>query len=156
MRSAFTTALLAGAASWPAGAADTPLAIPLRPESLAGLPRSDADLTAHGQRQRCEGVALADLLARAGAPSGEALRGTALTLVVIAKGRDGYRVAFSLGEIDSRLGNRPVLIADRCDGQPLPAADGPLRLVVPGDARAARSVRQLVRLDIAQTVAEQK
>ena len=53
-----------------------------------------------------------------------------------------------LAELDSKLGNRSVLVAHACDGKALAAADGPLRLVVPGEARAARSVRQLQALRV--------
>jgi hypothetical protein len=56
---------------------------------------------------------------------------------------DGYRVAFSLAELDPKLGNHKVLVANACDGKALSAADSPLRLVVPGEVRAARSVRQI-------------
>ncbi len=118
-------------------------AIPL---DLAGLPRQTATLTVHGRSQNCSGVPLAALTARAGLPAGEALRGPALATVVIADAADGYRVVFTLAELDATLGNKPVLVADRCDGRPLAAGDGPLRLVVPGEARGARSLRRLERL----------
>ena len=129
-------------AAMPVAAAEIPL-------NLEGLPRQPALLTAHGKTVTCEGVALAELLARSGLPGGEALRGPALASVVIATGKDGYRVVFSLAEIDAKLGNRPVFIVDRCAGAPLAADDGPLRLVVPGEARAARSVRQLTGVRVA-------
>ena len=127
----------------------TPAAATEIPLDLAGLPRQPALLVAHGKTIACEGVALTALLARAGVPAGEALRGPALASVVIATGKDGYRVAFSLAEIDAKLGNKPVFVVNRCAGAPLAAEDGPLRLVVPGEARAARSVRQLVALRVA-------
>ena len=119
------------------------------PLDLAGLPRQPALLVAHGKTIACTGVPLAVLLARAGVPAGEALRGPALASVVIATGKDGYRAVFSLAEIDAKLGNKPVFVVDRCAGAPLAAEDGPLRLVVPGEVRAARSVRQLVALRVA-------
>lgn len=128
--------------------AATPGAATEIPLDLAGLPRQPALLVAHGTTLACDGVRLADLLARAGVPAGEALRGPALARVVIATGKDGYRVVFSLAELDAKLGNRPVFVADRCAGAPLAAGDGPLRLVVPGEARAARSVRQLATLRV--------
>jgi len=34
-------------------------------------------------------------------------------------------------------------VADRCNGQPLDAREGPARLLVPGDSRPARSARQI-------------
>jgi hypothetical protein len=127
-----------------------PATLPLDEASLAKLPRAEASLTAHGQTHACEGVWLDDLAAAAGLPSGDALRGPALTLMIVAEAADGYRAAFSLGEIDPKLGNRRVLVARRCDGAVLSAQDGPLRLVVPGEARAARSVRQLQALHVVQ------
>lgn len=130
--------------------ATLPASLPLDAASLAPLPRASADLTAHGKTSRCDGVWLADLVAAKGLPSGEAVRGPALSILIRAEAADGYRVVFALSEIDRRLGNKPVLIADRCDGKPLPADDGPLRLVVPGEARAARSVKQLRALSIQQ------
>ena len=124
-------------------AAVLPASLPLDAATLARLPAATASLTAHGQTHSCTGVWLADLAAAAGLPSGESVRGSALTTMIIAEAADNYRVAFTLGEIDRKLGNHPVLVANACDGKPLTADDGPLRLVVPGEARAARSVRQL-------------
>lgn len=127
-----------------------PSALPLDEASLARLPRGEATLTAHGKTEQCEGVWLDDLAAAAGLPAGDAVRGPALTLLIVAEAADGYRVAFSLGEIDMKLGNRRVLVARRCGGQPLPPETGPLRLVVAGEARAARSVHRLQALRVVQ------
>lgn len=62
-------------------------------------------------------------------------------LVVRAAGRDGYAVVVALAELAPDYQGRPVLVALRRDGATLP--DGALRLVVPGDGRAGRSVRDL-------------
>lgn len=122
------------------------IAIPFDAAARAPLPRGAATLTAHGISQHCTGVWLRDLVAAAGVPAGETVKGPALVVQVMAVAADGYRVGFSLGEIDAKLGKAPILVADACDGKPLAAADGPLRLVVEGEERAARSVRQLVKL----------
>ena len=122
------------------------IAIPFDAAARAPLPPATATLTAHGTSQRCTGVWLRDLVAAAGLPTGEAVKGPALVMQVTAVAADGYRVGFSLGEIDAKLGKARVLVADACDGKPLAAADGPVRLVVEGEARAARPVRQLVEL----------
>jgi hypothetical protein len=87
-------------------------------------------------------------MARLGAPSGSALRGTALLMAVVVEARDGYRVAFTLGELDPLLGKAEVVLADRCNGVTLGAEDGPFRLAVEGDTRGARSVRQVVTLQL--------
>jgi hypothetical protein len=94
-----------------------------------------------------EGVLLRDILKRAGAPFGKDLRGKALASYVLAKAKDGYAVAFTLGELDAAFGNESVLIADKRDGKPLFAYQGPLRLVCPNDKAGARSVRMLETLE---------
>lgn len=116
--------------------------------ALDRLPRAQLALVAHGKTVTCEGVWLREVLAKAGLPSGNEVKGAALTTVIVAGSRDGYRVAFTLGELDAKLGNARVLVADRCNGQPLDIDAGPLRLVVGDAARAARSARQLDRLSV--------
>jgi hypothetical protein len=51
---------------------------------------------------------------------------------------DGYEIVFSLAELDPGFTDRVVLLADRMDGRPLPAALGPFRLIVPGEKKHAR------------------
>lgn len=140
--------MIAAALALLAAATAQPANLPLDATTLAKLPAARATLTAHGQSHACTGVWLADLAAAAGLPAGEALRGPALTTMIVAEAADGYRVAFSLAEIDAKLGNHPVLVASACDGKALGETDGPLRLVVPGEVRAARSVRQLRALRV--------
>lgn len=89
------------------------------------------------------GVPLRDLLREAGVPSGEKLRGKAMSTVIVIGASDGYQVTFSIAELDQRIGNLQVLVADTEDGNPLPAPVGPLRLIVPSDKRPARWVRMV-------------
>jgi hypothetical protein len=115
---------------------------------LATLPRQTLRAGVHDQPAKAwSGVSLAELLRKAGAPSGKTLRGKAMAMVVRVIGSDGYVVVFSLGELDADFGKRDVLLADRHDGQPL-GADGPLRLVVSGDAHGARWVRNVERIEV--------
>lgn len=94
------------------------------------------------------GVRLADLLAKLGAPLGDALRGKALASYVIATGSDGYRSVVALGEIDPSFHPGEVIAADAMDGKPLDAHNGPFKLVVTEDKRPARSVRNLVSIEL--------
>jgi hypothetical protein len=113
---------------------------------LAKLPRrthSDGD-------KKFEGVPLAEVLRLAGAPLGDALKHhEPPTWYVVVEAKDGYRVLFSLAELDPAFNEREVLLADRQDGQALAADKGPFRLVAPGDKRRARWAHQVtgVRLE---------
>lgn len=122
------------------------MAVPIEPALIEGLPTREVRIAFHGEEQVCTGPLLADVLARLGAPARGDVRGAALLTAVVVEARDGYRVAFTLGELDPLLGNAEVVLADRCNGAMLDEADGPFRIAVAGDARGARSVRQAVSL----------
>lgn len=114
-----------------------------------GITRSRVTASAHGQALDCNGVALIDVLRKAGAMPADPLRGGAqLGRRVEVVARDGYRVTFSLGELDPSLGNTQVFLVDQCDGKPLAADSGPLRLIVPEDSRPARGIRQIERITV--------
>jgi DMSO/TMAO reductase YedYZ molybdopterin-dependent catalytic subunit len=95
-----------------------------------------------------EGVSLATLLKQAGAPQGAQLRGAVMATYLVAEGSDGYRVIFSIAEVDSDFQDSGIIVADTMNGAPLAATAGPLKLVVPHDKRAARSVRMLQSIKI--------
>lgn len=63
--------------------------------------------------------------------------------MVEVQARDGYRIVFALAEFDDAFSASPAILVDRRDGAPLPDEEGPLRIVVPGERRAARWVRQV-------------
>ena len=101
-----------------------------------------------GVQHDFEGIDLRSLLTKLGTPSGGDVRGKEMGDYVVAEGSDGYRAVFSLAELDADLGGAQVLIADKMDGHPLDAHDGPLRLVVPADKRPARWVRMLKEIRV--------
>ena len=57
-------------------------------------------------------------------------------------------MVFAFGEIDPRLSDDVILIADHHRGEPLSATDGALALIVVGDKRPARWVSHLQRLRV--------
>jgi len=119
------------------------------PDDLARLPRRTLEATDHGGKPvRFEGVPLVEILKAAGAPLGETLRGPELSKVLVVEAADGYKAAFALPELDPAFTDEVVLLADRRDGQPLSAGEGPLRLVVPHEKRQARWVRQVTALRV--------
>lgn len=89
------------------------------------------------------GVPIATLLKAAGVPQGSQLRGSAMATYILAEGSDGYRVTFSLAELDSDFQDSEVIVADTLNNAPLDGKFGPLRLVIPPDKRPARWVRTL-------------
>jgi DMSO/TMAO reductase YedYZ molybdopterin-dependent catalytic subunit len=95
-----------------------------------------------------DGVLLATLLKQAGVPQGSQLRGAAMATYILAEGSDGYRVTFSLAELDSDFQDSEVMIADTLNGAPLGDKLGPLRLVVPHDKRPARWVQMLESIKV--------
>ena len=131
--------------------APSPVVVPLEPAARASLTRHRVEVTAHGRQLRCEGVALAALLQASGAMPDAPLHGAQLDRYVLVSARDGARAVFSLGELDATLGNRGVYLVDRCNDAPLDADTGPLRLLVPDDTQAARSLRQVERITVIAT-----
>ncbi len=109
-----------------------------RAEDLAKLPRQTVRAKSHsGVEAQYEGVALIDLLAKAGVPTGGQLKGQAVSLYVVVEAVDTYRAVFALAELDRSFTDRVILLADRRDGQPLTAHEGPLQVIVPGEKNSA-------------------
>jgi DMSO/TMAO reductase YedYZ molybdopterin-dependent catalytic subunit len=81
-------------------------------------------------------------------PQGEDLKGHLLASYLIFEAEDGYRVVFSIAELDSGIIDSGVIVADTLDGAPLAAKQGPLRVVAPHEKRAARWVRMLKSITV--------
>jgi hypothetical protein len=119
------------------------------PEQFAELPRQSVKTKDHdGKDAVYEGVALVELLKAAGLKFGPDLRGKALASYLVVEASDGYRAVFALPELDPAFSERVILIADRRDKQPLDEKHGPLQIIVPGEKRHARWVRQVITLKI--------
>lgn len=116
-------------------------------EELRALPRTTVTTQSRGKTVTHEGVLVADVLRRAGLGAGHG-HGSALMTVVVATSRDGYQVAFSMGELDPDLSASQILVADTQDGKPLPDDTGPFRIVAPKDLHGSRGVRALERLEV--------
>lgn len=113
---------------------------------LENAPRVRLAVSIHGEVHEFEGVPVATLLERA-APPIERLKAEALAQVVLVSARDRYRVAFGLADFDRTISKDVIILADRKDGAKIDPKDGPW-LIVEGDARGARSVRMVERIDI--------
>jgi hypothetical protein len=56
---------------------------------------------------------------------------------------------FALMELDKEFTDKQIILADKVDGNALPATEGPFRIIVPDDKKAARSIRQVTALTVA-------
>jgi hypothetical protein len=117
------------------------------PDALAALPH--VSLTAFNEHakanQTYSGVPLMALLKPLGVP--DKPHGKDLRLYLLAEGADGYGVVFAVAEAnpDVHIGN--VIVADSMDGKPL-ADDGVFKLVLEGEKRPARWVRNLTTIKV--------
>ena len=71
-----------------------------------------------------------------------------MKLFVVVDAADGYGVVFAIPELDPDFTDRVVVIAHRRDGHPIAPPEGPFRLVVRGEKRHARWVREVTTLDV--------
>jgi molybdate transport system substrate-binding protein len=121
----------------------------ISPERIAELPRLTQRVgfvTGRGEQQNeWTGPLLWDVLVDSGAVD-PAKPTDQVHLAVRVTGADGYVAVIALAEIAPQFAGRPIQIADHVNGAPLPGQA--LRLIVPGDRRGGRSVRDLVRVDI--------
>jgi hypothetical protein len=121
----------------------------LRDSDLQEMPRKHVAVTDdNGRTATYDGVAVVDILLRAGALLGKRLRGTQMKCYVIAYAEDGYRVIYALPEFDPDFTDRVIILADRRDGHPIGPREGPFRLVAPDEKRHARWVREVTALDV--------
>ncbi len=95
--------------------------------------------------QTYSGVLLIDLLTPLGVPAKP--HGKDFELYLVAEGSDGYKVVYSVAEVNPDVQDSTVIVADTLDGEPL-ADKGPVQLVATGQKRPARWVRNLVAIRV--------
>ena len=120
---------------------------------MAELPRHAVDVNVHGKAANLEGVWLRDVLLRAGAPMGRSMHGRDTALIVVLTARDGYVATFALADFDPSFRDRPILLADRRDGEPLFEKTGPLQLVAADENRDSRWIRQIAKIELVDPTA---
>ena len=117
---------------------------------LARLPQHSVTTTDHGVAATFQGVLLTDVLALVDLPVGDKFHSTAASYYVLAQGKDGYRVVFAWAELDATFMDKPIYVAARRDNKPLPENARPFQLVVPGEKRGGRWLRQLATVTVKQ------
>jgi len=117
---------------------------------IAAMPHQKMTVDDHGKSVVKEGIPVRQVLEKAGVTFDKSMHGKSLTRCLLVEAADGYRVVFALAELDPGFTDRVILLADRADGQPLDSKTGPFRIVVPGEKRMARWVRQVTSLKVVQ------
>jgi len=122
--------------------------------SLADLERLPAESASARLRDgapfTARGVSVTTLLRLAGLDLMAHLGGAQVAgQALVARAADGYRAVFGLAEVDPHFGHAPLLVCwSDADGTRLPARVGPLQLIVTGESRPTRWVRQLVSIEV--------
>jgi hypothetical protein len=123
----------------------------LTAQQLAGMTSQTVSVsyrTDRGEeRHTAAGIPLFDLVDHAGLVLAQGRDHDELSIGIVVIGLDGYRALISYGEMSPAFGNRGVLLAISADGKPLARP----WLVVPGDLRGARYVKDVVELHVVHT-----
>lgn len=122
----------------------------LNAADLAKLPLQTIKTTDHGNPVTFEGVFLNDILTKVAIPTGGAFNKTVASYYLMVEANDGYKAVFSWAEVDPTFTDRKVYVVTKRDGKLLSLKDGPFELIVPGEKRNSRWVRQLKALTIKQ------
>ncbi len=101
-----------------------------------------------GKEHEFSGVALIDILEKAGVTIGSKLRGENLAKYLLISAADGYEVLYSLAEIDPDFTDQVILLATTKDGQALANGEGPFRIIAPNEKKAARWIREVRSMKI--------
>ena len=102
-----------------------------------------------GKEHSYTGVILATILQKAGLILGGDKKGHGLTRYLSVDASDGYRVIFALVELDKDFTDRTIILADTMDGKPLPAGDGPFRVIVQDEKKAGRCIKMVTAINVA-------
>src|SRR5258708_13745969 len=83
---------------------------------LDGFARQSLRAKDHdGKEYKYEGVAIIDILQKAGLKFGDALRGKALSTYLLVEAADGYQAFYALPEFDPPANERIILLAAHPD-----------------------------------------
>ena len=121
--------------------------LPFDPAKLDGMERVEVKVMEDGRAVAYSGVALATILEQGSKNSGAmpVLR-TLSDAVLLVRGSDGYQAAVSAAAVAMDPKGERYLLAVARDGKPLDKGQGPVRLIVPGDPKHARWVREVVAI----------
>jgi len=99
---------------------------------------------------RYSGVTMADILTKAGVTLGDEAKRKTVSSYIVVTAADNYKAIYTLAEIDPLFANRSIILADREDKKILPVANGPFQIIVPGEKKHGRWIRQVTAIQVVQ------
>lgn len=122
----------------------------LKAADLAKFTRREVEAKGHDEKDSVyNGYNLSDILLSAKAKiAPNEMRGKELASYLLVEAADGYKAVFAAAEIAPEFTDRIILLADTRDGKPLDAKNGTWQIIVPGEKKHGRWVRQVTALKI--------
>lgn len=121
----------------------------LTTKDLEKMVKMELKATDHDEKEHSySGVELATILKLAGVTLGAELRGKNAAKFLLISATDGYRVVFSLAEADPEFSQKRILLATRKDGSLLPESEGPFKIIIEGEKKKARFIRQINSIQV--------
>lgn len=125
------------------------MSLTLTTKDLDKMAKTELNATDHDEKEhKYSGVELAVILKQAGVTLGAELRGKNAAKFLLVSATDGYRVVFSLAEVDPEFSQKKILLATRKDGSLLPESEGPFKIIIEGEKKKARFIRQINSIQI--------
>ncbi len=117
--------------------------------SFAAMKQTTIKGKAHdGKEHEFTGVLLSDIVNAAGALPDNKLSGKSLAKYILIKAADGYSAVIALPEINADFNDKNIILADKEDGKPLFEKTGPYQIIIPGEKKWGRWVRQVTGIEI--------
>ena len=117
--------------------------------SFAAMKQTTVKGKAHdGKDHEFTGVLLSDIVNAAGALPDNKLNGKSLAKYILVKAADGYRAVIAFPEINAEFNDKNIILADKEDGKPLVDKTGPYQIIIPGEKKWGRWVRQVTGIEI--------
>jgi len=101
-----------------------------------------------GAVHRYSGITIASLLNQVGILLNDSTKKQTINSYLVVTAADGYKAIYTLAEIDPEFSIRPIILADRADKKPLTTTDGLWQIIVPGEKKYARWVRQVTGIQV--------
>lgn len=118
---------------------------------IARLPHKTVKVKVPGSKASSYScVSLKELLEHVGVVFSTEKQETNLGSMVFVEPVEAPSVLFAMAELDDSITAKRILLADRKDGKPLTAPEGPFRIIVPDEKESPRWAKQVWAIYVVQ------